>query len=146
MSDWLLIPLFGASIFIVVYNWSDNVISWLHRKSLGQRDYVTQKLDLMFVEVDQKKITTAMLLLSFGTGSLFFILLWPSLLAGFFMFAIMTAVGWTLPKYSRPLEAPPPPLAPPAKWEENVKLGALLVLALGGIYLIISLFFPRGSA
>lgn len=55
-------------------------------------------------------------------------------------------LGWTLPKYSRPLEAPPPPLAPPAQWEENVKLAALLVLAIGGIYLIISLFFPGGGA
>ncbi|MGE3975727.1 MAG: type II secretion system F family protein [Bdellovibrionales bacterium] len=98
-NDWVLIPLLGISIFIVSYNWSDTILSWLHRKSLGQRDYVIQKLDLMFVEIDQKRITIVMLLMSFGIGFLFFLLLWPNFFPATLMFCIMTALGWTLPKY-----------------------------------------------
>ncbi len=98
-SDWLLIPALGLAIFIVSYNWSDFLISWLHKKSLGQRDYVIQKLDMMFIEIDRKRITIAMLLLSFGSGTVFFLLLWPSFFSGAFMFCIVTAVGWTVPKY-----------------------------------------------
>jgi tight adherence protein B len=98
-NDWILIPSFGAAIFIISYAWSDRVLKFLYDRSLGHREYVIQKLDLMFVEVEPKKITISLLLLSFGMGTLAFIAVWPNIIAGMIIGSIFVVAGWTVPKY-----------------------------------------------
>ncbi len=97
--DFIFIPVFGLSIFMFAYFWSDRVLLWLHKRSLGNRDYVTQKLDLMFVEVNQKRVTVAMLFMSFGTGTIFFLLLWPNVFPSIFLFCVFVILGWSAPKW-----------------------------------------------
>ena len=55
-------------------------------------------MDKMFIEVDTQRLTMAMLLLSFGLGALFFLLLWPNVLIGFLIGAAVTVGGWSVPK------------------------------------------------
>jgi len=98
-NEILFIPLFGVVVFVACYYGSDPVLNWLHKRSLGSRDYVLQKLDLMFVEVDSRRITLAMLLLSFGTASVFFLLLWPNVVPAFLFFTIFIILGWSAPKW-----------------------------------------------
>jgi len=81
----------------MVYGFSDRVIGFLHQRSLGQREEVLRLLKLMSVEVDQKQVTTAILLMSFGTGALFFILFWPNVLVGAFFGCSITIACWSLP-------------------------------------------------
>ena len=54
-------------------------------------------MKLMSMEVDEKKVTIGILLLSFGLGALAFLALWPSVLAGFVVGASVTIAGWQLP-------------------------------------------------
>lgn len=96
-NEWIIVPVFGICIFVLVLIWSDRVINWLHAKSLGRRDEVIKTLRLMGAEVDEKKITISMLLLSFGLGVLLFLLLWPNLFIGLFMGASISVAGWQLP-------------------------------------------------
>lgn len=98
-NDLIFIPLFGAAIFMLSFFWSDTAIGWLHRRSLGSRDYVLQKLDLMFVEVDKKRVTIAMLMLSFGPASLMFLALWPKLVPASLFFCVFMILGWSAPKW-----------------------------------------------
>jgi tight adherence protein B len=95
--DWFVIPGVALCIFVIFYMWSDRLINALQNKSLGQRAEVMRLMELMFIEVDQKRVTITMLLLSFGLGFLFFILFWPNLIAGFIFGSVITVVGWSIP-------------------------------------------------
>ena len=96
-NEWIVVPVFGICVFVLVIIWADKVINWLREKSLGRRDQVIKTMRLMGMEVDEKKITAIMLLLSFGLGVMFFLLLWPNVLIGLFMGASITVAGWQIP-------------------------------------------------
>ncbi len=96
-NEWVLVPLFGLCVFVFVMLWSDKAIAWLHKRSLGQRDEVIRLLRLMGNDVEEKKVTILILLMSFGIGALVFLALWPSVLAGGILGASVTIAGWQLP-------------------------------------------------
>lgn len=89
----------AISVFIISYFWVDRLIDFLWRKSLGQRDEIIEHLELMFVEVDHKKLTTTLILGSFGLGLMFFILFWPNVSAGLIFGTVFTLLGWSIPKH-----------------------------------------------
>jgi tight adherence protein B len=97
LNDWILIPVFGITIFVFFLLWSDRTLTWLHKRSLGQKAEVMRLMKLMSMEVDDRKVTIGILLLSFGLGALAFLALWPSVLAGFVVGASVTIAGWQLP-------------------------------------------------
>ncbi|MBV2168193.1 MAG: type II secretion system F family protein [Bdellovibrio sp.] len=96
-NEWVMIPLFGICVFVLVILWADKAIAWLHKRSLGQRDEVIKILRLMGMDVNEKKITILILLMSFGVGALAFLAFWPNVLLGFFFGASITVAGWQLP-------------------------------------------------
>lgn len=96
-NEWILVPLVGLCVFVIANLWIEKVITWLHKRSLGQRDEVIKLLRVMGNEVDEKKITIAILFTSFGLGALVFLLLWPKVLIGFILGSVITVGGWQLP-------------------------------------------------
>lgn len=98
-NEWITIPLVGICVFVVCYMWADQVIGFLYARSLGHREFVISRLELMFVPIDRTKITISMLLMSFGLGALAFIAVWPSLFGGLILGSFITVVGWNVPKF-----------------------------------------------
>ena len=98
-QEWLIIPLFGISIFVVTYMWADRLLGFLYSRSLGHRELIISRLELMFVPIDRSKITLSMLLMSFGLGALAFIAVWPSVVGGLVLGSALTIFGWNLPKF-----------------------------------------------
>lgn len=96
-NEWLLIPLFAIAVFIFSYQIADRVIDFLRDKSLGKKDEVIRYLKLMSTDVDERKVTLLMLAMSFGLGSLFFILFWPKVLIGLVFGVTVTIIGWSMP-------------------------------------------------
>ncbi len=97
--DWFVIPFVGISVFVLSFIYNEKVINWLKHRSLGQREEVLRLMRLMYIEVEEKKVTTAMLLCSFGVGFLFFLALWPNLIAGLIFGSAATIAGWSIPKF-----------------------------------------------
>jgi tight adherence protein B len=97
-ATWLVIPAVGIITFAIIYNNSERIIAWLVKQSLGNREYVINRLDLMFVEIDKRRVTGAMLMVSFGIGILAFAAFWPNILLGLAIGCILTIVGWGIPK------------------------------------------------
>lgn len=98
-NEWILVPLVGLCVFVIAMLWIEKIINWLHKHSLGQRDEVVKILRVMGNEVDEKKITLAILFTSFGFGALVFLLLWPNVLVGFILGSAITFGGWHLPLF-----------------------------------------------
>jgi tight adherence protein B len=96
-NEWVVVPLFGICVFVLVIIWAEKVITWLRQKSLGRRDEVIKTMRLMGMDVDEQKITIIMLLMSFGLGVLFFLLLWPNVMVGILFGCSITVAGWQLP-------------------------------------------------
>ncbi|MFS4459022.1 type II secretion system F family protein [Bdellovibrio sp. HCB2-146] len=97
LNEWIFIPAFGICIFVIVLMWSDKTIGWLHKRSLGQKAEVIRLMRLMGMDVDEKKVTILILLMSFGLGALAFLALWPSVVMGLIFGASLTIAGWQLP-------------------------------------------------
>lgn len=96
--DWVVIPLVAVMAFIIAYLWSERIIDWLRRRSLGQREEVMRYLELMFVETDQRRVTLAMLTSSFGLGAIVFMIAWPNIMAGVAFGSVVTIGMWSIPK------------------------------------------------
>ena len=97
-QDWFVIPFVGISVFILSFLYNEKIINWLKHRSLGQKEEVIRLMRLMYIEVDEKKVTIAMLLCSFGVGFLFFIAFWPNLIVGLIFGGAVTIGGWSIPK------------------------------------------------
>jgi len=97
MNEWFLIPAVSICAFLIVFAFADKVINFLYKRSLGQREEVMKILKIMSVEVDERQVTLAILLISFGMGALFFILFWPSVFVGAIFGAAVTIAGWSVP-------------------------------------------------
>jgi len=96
-SPWVALPLFGICCTVLCYLFFPRIFNSLQNRSLSKREEILRLLDLMFVETDKKKVTTLLLLISFGLGFLFFLLLWPHIMIGIPVGLVVTIVMWSLP-------------------------------------------------
>lgn len=94
----MMMIVMGLIIFFISYIWADRAYEFFHSRSLGSREYVIKKLESMYVDVDQKKLTITMLLASFGLGAVAFLALWPSVIPGLIFGGAFTFAGWNIPK------------------------------------------------
>jgi tight adherence protein B len=97
LTPWFVIPAVAICVVLIVYAFSDQAMNFLYKRSLGQREEVMKILKLMSAEVDERQVTLAILLVSFGMGALFFILFWPNILLGLLFGATVTIAGWSVP-------------------------------------------------
>ncbi len=89
---------FGVAVFILSYSYNKRFMDWLRFQSLGTRDYIVEKLNLMFIEIPSQKILLWLLALSFGSGSAVFLFFLPKLFPGIPLALMTTVIGWKSPK------------------------------------------------
>ena len=82
----------GLSIFIFSYSYNKRFLDWLRFQSLGTRDYIVERLGMMFIEVPPNKILIYLFALSGGSGSIVSLLFLPKLVPGI-LFGFICAVS-----------------------------------------------------
>jgi len=90
--------MFFASVGFIAYKQSERFLEWLRFQSIGTRDYIVEKLNLMFIEVSPQKVLMWQFLLSFGLGVLVFVAFIPKFFGGALFGTVVTIVGWKMPK------------------------------------------------
>lgn len=98
MGKTLGVLLIAVGIFIISYQQSKRFLDWLRFQSLGTRDYIVEKLQMMFIEVPPHKILIGLFSLSFGLGSIVFLACLPRLFPGIPLAILVTIIGWKAPK------------------------------------------------
>jgi tight adherence protein B len=98
VPHWVLGILVFLSALLVAYQFADRILDWIRFQSIGTRDYISDKLQLMMVEVSPDKILIGQLSLSLGMGGLVFLLCLPNFGAAFFFGFMVMGIGWVLPK------------------------------------------------
>lgn len=92
------LALLGVGVFGIAYYYSQSFLDWLRFQSLGTRDYVVEKLGMMYVETPPERIQLYMFAGSFGFGMVVFFLFLPNVVPGLLFGAMATVVGWKLPR------------------------------------------------
>jgi tight adherence protein B len=90
----------GILTFFVAYKNSIRIFQWIDEQTFGTRDYLLRKFEIMFIEVDPKKITWVLLIMSFGMGiTVFGVLAFlGNLPLAIFLGILVTIIGWKLPR------------------------------------------------
>ncbi|MBC7691391.1 MAG: type II secretion system F family protein [Methylotenera sp.] len=89
---------FGISVVLFSYHYNQRFLDWLRFQSLGTRDYIAEKLAMMFIEIPPQRILLAQFLLSFGLGVMVFLAFLPKLFPGIPFAIVVTILGWKAPK------------------------------------------------
>jgi len=97
-NDYVDIILFAICIFTVTFIKIDSLINYFYTKTEGTRKEVIELMEKMLIDVDHKKITITLLLMSIGLGFVFFLLFWPNIILGLIAGFIVTLIGWKIPK------------------------------------------------
>lgn len=96
-NDWFIIIAVGLCVIFICYLWIDKIINFVYTKSIGTRKEMVQLLRTMYVDVNEKRLSYLLLLLSFGLGILVFLLCWPNIVLGLFFGTAVGLLGWNLP-------------------------------------------------
>ncbi len=94
---WAGIMVLATAIGMAAYHYNQKFLDWLRFQSIGTRDYIVDKLALMFIEVSPNTVLIAQLAVSFGPGALIFLLLLPNWFPAIMMGGVATLVGWKAP-------------------------------------------------
>lgn len=90
----------GLVIFIYVFKYSRNIFDWIERQTLGTRTYIMERLDLLFIEIPEDRITFWLLSLSLGLSGFAFLVfsLFGKWIIGFFIAILLSFIGFKIPK------------------------------------------------
>lgn len=91
----------GLMTFAVSYKHSTPLFDWIEKQTLGNRDYLLKKFDLMFIKVDPNKLTYGLWLCSFGSAilaSILAIILTKNFYVAVILALLVGFVGWKIPK------------------------------------------------
>jgi tight adherence protein B len=88
----------GAMVFFVAYSNANRFLEWLRWQSIGTRDYIVEKLGLMFIEVTPNRVLTVMVLTSVVPAVLIFILIMPNLIPASILALVIAISMWFVPK------------------------------------------------
>lgn len=96
-----LIFVVGMMVFALSYKYSVNIFDWIERQTYGTRAYITEKLEFLFIEIPQDKLTYMLLGVSVGLGSVIFLLLgfFQSWILGAIMGTILAFIGFKAPRW-----------------------------------------------
>jgi tight adherence protein B len=88
----------GVAVFLAAYHYNKIFLDWLRFQSIGTRDYIVEKLKIMFIDVPPQRILLSLYLLSFGSGTVVFLTFLPNFFPALLFGTVATVVGWKAPK------------------------------------------------
>jgi tight adherence protein B len=95
-----LIFVVGVLVFSLSYKYSLNIFDWVEHQTYGTRTYIMEKLEFLFIEIPQQKVTYILLGCSVGIGAFVFLLLgilgkW---IVGIILGGILAFIGFKAPR------------------------------------------------
>lgn len=95
-----LIFVVGALVFALSYKYSSNTFEWIEHQTYGTRTYIMEKLEFLFIEIPQDRLTYILLGSSVGVGAFVFLLLGflGSWIIGTILGAILAFIGFKAPR------------------------------------------------
>lgn len=95
-----LLFLVGVLVFALSYKYSTNTFDWIERQTYGTRTYIMEKLEFLFIEIPQDRLTYILLGSSVGIGAFTFLLagILGSWVIGVFLGSVLAFIGFKAPR------------------------------------------------
>lgn len=95
-----LIFVVGALVFALSYKYSLNIFDWVEHQTYGTRTYIMEKLEFLFIEIPQEKVTYILLGSSVGIGCFMFLLfgLFGKWVLGIIIGGVLAFIGFKAPR------------------------------------------------
>lgn len=95
-----LIFVVGAMVFALSYKYSINIFEWVEQQTYGTRTYIMEKLEFLFIEIPQDRLTYILLGSSVGVGAFVFLLMGilGSWIIGIILGGILAFIGFKAPR------------------------------------------------
>jgi tight adherence protein B len=88
----------GAIVFFTAYSNMGRLLEWMRWKSIGARDYIVERLGLMFIEVTPNQVLGGMIAASLVPGFLVFLLILPQLIPATIFGCVISLLMWFVPR------------------------------------------------
>lgn len=90
----------GLLIFALSYKYSVNIFDWIEQQTYGTRAYITERLEFLFIEIPEDRLTYILLGSSVGLGAFTFLLLGllGSWVIGIILGIIFAFIGFKAPR------------------------------------------------
>ena len=98
MVKWIGLAAFAILGFTVSYAYAVRFLDWLRFQSIGTRDYIVDRLAMMFIDVPSHQVLIGLFVLSIGLGGGLFLLFLPQLFPACIFGLFGVIAGWKLPK------------------------------------------------
>ena len=98
VPHWLLGLMVFTSALLVAYQFSGRILDWIKFQSIGTRDYIAERLQLMMIDIPPEKVLMWQVGISGGLAGIMFILLIPNFTAALIFAALVAVFGWVIPK------------------------------------------------
>jgi len=95
-----LIFVVGSMVFFLSYKYSINIFDWVEQRTYGTRNYISEKLEFLFIDIPQHKLTLILLGCSVGIGAFFFLLFgaFGKWIMGIIVGSILSFIGFKAPR------------------------------------------------
>jgi tight adherence protein B len=89
----------GVIVFLLAYKNMARFLEWLRWQSIGTRDYIVERLGLMFIQVTPNQVLGGMIATSLVPGLLVFLLILPQIIPATIFGAVISGVMWFAPRF-----------------------------------------------
>lgn len=96
-NTWAIMISFGICVFISAYFGWEYVVDFITKTALKDIDEVKRKLDLIYVDIEEKKLKILLIMCSFGFGAILFLALLPNFIVALIVGAAVTFAGLKVP-------------------------------------------------
>lgn len=96
-NTWIVFPLFIISVFITVLLIWPIIFKYMIAKSNKSKKELERLFDLIYVEVEDRKLRITLFLLSYGLGFVVFLVCWPNIILGLVLSIGVTFLGIKFP-------------------------------------------------
>jgi len=88
----------GFMVFVVAFTNANRFLEWLRWQSIGTRDYIVEKLGLMFIEVQPNQVLGVMVATSVLPALIIFWAAMPNLIPACVLALVVAIAMWFVPK------------------------------------------------
>lgn len=96
-NTWVIIIATMICVFISAFFGWEYLIDFVKKTAWANKDEIKRKLDLIYVDVEDDKLSMFLIMASYGLGGVFFLIFLPNITAGLIMGAVATFAGLKVP-------------------------------------------------
>lgn len=96
-QTWVFIPFFGVSVFIAALFGGPPIYNYFAARTLKAQGEILHYMDLMYSDIEPRKILWMLILVSYGLGVVAFLAMWPNVKVGFPIMVLISFVGTNIP-------------------------------------------------